>query len=312
MGDAILGTVLGRSRLARKEASWAYLFCLPWLVGFLVLRVGPFVVSAVMSLFQWRGYGQPRFVGLYNYEWILTKDRLFRTALRVTGSYALLTVPLGIFLAFIIAWMLNKNLFGTVVLRSMFYVPSIVTGVAVAFMWMYILEPRNGPLNMFLQSTLGLEKPIPWLSSPGWILPSFGLMSLWAIGSSMIILLAGLKGIPTTLYEAAIIDGASGWQRLLKITIPQLSPGLFYILIILTIRAFQVVTVPMILFQPEPGRAQGPMNSGLFYTLYLYRKAFVDARMGYACALGWILFVIIMALTILNFAVLGRKVYYED
>jgi len=312
VSDVVLGKVLGRSRLARKEASWAYLFCLPWLAGFLMLRVGPFVVSAVMSLFQWRGYGQPRFVGLYNYEWILTKDRLFRTALRVTGSYALLTVPLGILLSFVIAWMLNKNLFGAVVLRSMFYVPSIVTGVAVAFMWMYILEPRNGPLNMFLQGTLGLEQPIPWLSSPKWVLPSFGLMSIWGIGSSMIILLAGLKGIPTTLYEAAIIDGANGWQRLLKITIPQLSPSLFYILIVLTIRAFRVVTVPLVLFEPEAGRAQGPLNSGLFYTVYLYRKAFVDARMGYACALGWILFVIIMALTIVNFVVIGRRVYYEE
>jgi multiple sugar transport system permease protein len=265
-----------------------------------------------MSFFAWRGYGQPRFVGLYNYQWILTKDRLFRKALQVTGSYALLAVPLGLILAFVIAWMLNKRLFGVVGMRSLYYVPSVVTGVAVAFMWMYILDPRNGPLNIFLQSVLRLKEPIPWLASPRWILPSFTLMSLWGIGSSMIILLAGLKGIPTTLYEAAIIDGANGWQRLWKITIPLLSPSLFYVLIILTIRAFQVITVPLVIFEPESGRSQGPMNSALFYTLYLYRKAFVDARMGYACALGWILFIIIMVLTITHFVVVGHKVYYEE
>jgi multiple sugar transport system permease protein len=174
------------------------------------------------------------------------------------------------------------------------------------------LDPRNGPLNILLQNVLGLKEPIPWLASPKWILPSFALMSLWGIGSSMIILLAGLKGIPTTLYEAAIIDGASSWQMLWKITIPLLSPSLFYILIILTIRAFQQITVPLVIFQPDVGRAQGPMNSGLFYTLYLYRKAFVEARMGYACALGWILFVIIMALTLVHFLLVGRRVYYEE
>lgn len=310
--EAVLSRVLGRSRLGRKEAAWAYLFTLPWLIGFLLLRVTPFIVSAVMSFYQWRGYGTPRNVGLSNYEWILTKDALFRKALQVTGSYALLAVPLGIILAFVIAWLLNQRLAGVVVMRSMYYVPSVVTGVAVAFMWMYILDPLNGPLNIFLQSVFGLKEPIPWLASPRWILPSFALMSLWGIGTSMIILLAGLKGIPTTLYEAAIIDGANGWQRLWKITIPLLSPSLFYVLVILTIRAFQVITVPLVIFEPQTGRAQGPMNSGLFYTLYLYRKAFVDARMGYACALGWILFVIIMVLTIVNFVVVGRKVYYEE
>lgn len=310
--EAVVTAVLGRGRLGRKEAAWAYLFSLPWILGFLLLRVGPFVVSAVMSFFAWRGYGKARFVGLHNYRWILTNDRLFRKALEVTGSYALMSVPLGIILAFAVAWLLNEKLFGVVVMRSMYYVPSVVTGVAVAFMWMYILDPRSGPLNIFLQDVVGLREPIPWLSSPRWVLPSFTLMSLWGIGSSMIIILAGLKGIPTSLYEAAIIDGANGWQRLWKITIPLVSPSLFYVLIILTVRAFQEVTVPLVIFDPEAGRSQGPMNSGLFYALYLYRSAFVDGRMGYACALGWILFVIIMVLTIVHFVLFGRRVYYEE
>jgi len=310
--EAVLSRFLGRSRLGRKEAMWAHIFTLPWLIGFLLLRVGPFIVSAVMSFYRWRGYGSPRFVGLYNFNWILTKDRLFRKALEVTARYASLTVPIGIVLAFMIAWMLNKNLFGVVVMRSMFYVPSVVTGVAVAFMWLYILDPRNGPLNILLTDVIGLKDPIPWLSSPRWVMPSFAMMSLWGIGSSMVILLAGLKGIPRVYYEAAIIDGANSLQRLRRITIPMLSPSLFYILIILTIRAFRVLTVPLVIFEPESGRPQGPMNSALFYTLYLYRSAFVEAKMGYACALGWILFLIIMVLTVINFLAIGRRVYYEE
>jgi len=189
--------------------------------------------------------------------------------------------------------------------------PSVVTGVAVAFVWIYILDPRNGPLNVFLQSVLGLEEPIPWLSSPRWVLPSFVLMSTWGIGGAMIILLAGLKGIPKTFYEAAIIDGANGWQQLWRITIPLLSPSLFYVLIILTIQSFQVITVPLVIFGSTSDGSTGPMNSALFYTLYLYRAAFAEARMGYASALAWILFIIILVLTLGNFFLVGRRVYYE-
>lgn len=303
--------LLGRTRLARQEALWAYIFMLPWLAGFLLLRIGPFVVSAVMSVFEWRGYGPATFVGLYNYEWIFTNDRLFRQALQVTSSYAVLAVPIGLVLAFLIAWMLSTNVPGVEFFRAIYYMPSVVTGVAVAFVWIYIFDPRNGPLNILIQTVLGLDEPIPWLSSPRWVLPSFVLMSTWGIGGSMIILLAGLKGIPTTLYEAATIDGAGRWHKLRHVTLPLLSPSLFYVLILLTVDAFQVVTVPLVIFGPNTDGTTGPMNSALFYALYLYRMGFSEARMGYASALAWILFVIILLFTLLNFVLVGRRVYYE-
>lgn len=309
--ESVRTLLLGRSRIARQEALWAYIFMLPWLIGFLLLRIGPFVVSAVMSVFEWRGYGAAQFVGLYNYHWIFNHDRLFRQALSVTASYAVLAVPLGLLLAFIIAWMLSKDLPGVEVLRAIYYMPSVVTGVAVAFVWIYIFDPRNGPLNIFFQSVLGFREPIPWLSSPRWVLPSFVIMSTWSIGGSMIILLAGLKGIPKTLYEAATIDGAGRWHQLRHVTIPLLSPSLFYVLILLTVEAFQVITVPLVIFGPNTDGSTGPMNSALFYALYLYRMGFSEARMGYASALAWILFVIILLFTLLNFVLVGRRVYYE-
>jgi multiple sugar transport system permease protein len=265
-----------------------------------------------MSFHNWKGFGEARFVGIHNFEWMLTKDRLFRQALLVTSRYAVTSVPLGIALAFAIASILNQNLFGVEVLRSMFYLPSVITGVAVAFMWMYVLDPQNGPLNILLQSVFGLKQPIPWLSSPRWTLPSFVLMSMWAIGGSMIIMLAGLKGIPVSLYEAAIIDGANSWQRLWRITIPLVSPSLFYVLVMLTINSFQIITAPLTIFTGKTGTAVGPMNSALFYIVYLYGMAFFQFRMGYASALAWVLFVIVMCLSLVNYLVVGRRVYYEE
>jgi multiple sugar transport system permease protein len=312
LAESVLKVVFGRTRFSRKEAMWGYLFMAPWMVGFLLLTIGPFVVSAVMSFYDWKGFGEARFVGLHNFEWMLTKDRLFIKALLVTSRYVAMSVPLGMVLTFAIAWILSKNLLGVEVLRSMYYLPSVITGVAVAFMWMYVLDPQNGPLNMLLQSAFGLKQPIPWLSSPKWTLPSFVLMRMWAIGGSMIIVLAGLKGIPISLYEAAIIDGANGWQRLWRITIPLVSPSLFYVLVMLTINSFQIITAPLVIFLEKGGSAIGPMNSALFYIVYLYRMAFFEFRMGYASALAWVLFIIVMCLSLINFLVIGRRVYYEE
>lgn len=310
-GEAVLSFFLGRDRLNRRDAAWGYVFSAPWVVGFLLLFIGPFVVSAVMSFYRWPGFGPAKAVGIHNYRWIFTKDLLFRQSLKVTFSYVLTAVPVRVLFAFFIASLLARKLFGVTVIRSMYYLPSVVTGVAVAFMWMYILEPQHGPLNMFLQSVFGLDKPIGWLASPKWVLPSFVLMSTWTIGSSMIIILAGLKGVPSSLYESAIIDGAKAWQRLFAITIPMVSPSLFYVFIMGVIGSFQVLTAPLVIFGSGYIDVGGPMNSGLFYSLYLYNRAFQEGRMGYANALAWILFVIIFLVTAVNFYVLGRRVYYE-
>ncbi len=300
---------LGRDRLNRVDALWGYIFALPWLVGFLLLTFGPFIVSLVMSFFEWRGFGPARFMGLYNYRWIFGNDRLFYKALEVTFSFALMSVPLTIVVSFLIASLLSKDFPGVTAYRAIFYLPSVVTGVAVSFMWIYIFDPLRGPMNMVLQPLLGLDEPIPWLSSPDWVLPSFTVMRLWASGTSTIILLAGLKSIPRSLYEIATIDGATGLQKLRYVTIPMVSPSLFYVFVIGTIQAFQVLTAPLVIFNSS---AQGgPLNAGLFYSVYLYVRAFAEGRMGYASALAWILFLIVMALTLTNFLVFGRRVYYE-
>ena len=303
---------LGVDRLNRKDALWGYIFSAPWLIGFLLLTIGPFIVSAFMSFYKWPGYGPIRWVGLHNYSWILTKDLLFRQSLNVTFTYVFSAVPIRIAMAFLVASLLARSLAGVTVLRSMYYLPSVVTGVAVAFMWMYILEPQNGPVNVFLQAVTGMEKPIGWLASPRWVMPSFIIMSTWTLGGAMIIILAGLKGVDRSLYEAAIIDGARARHRLWRITLPMVSPSLFYVFVMGFIGSFQVLTMPLVIFGSNYVDVGGPMNSGLFYSLYLYNRAFQQGRMGYACALAWILFVIILAVTALNFLVLGRRVYYEE
>lgn len=309
LGERIASTFLGRDRLNRRDAVWGYVFALPWLVGFLLLTVGPFVVSFAMSFFEWRGFGPARFRGLYNYRWIFGNDRLFYKSLEVTFTFALMSVPLTIVVSFVIASLLAKEYKGVTAYRAIFYLPSVVTGVAVSFMWIYIFDPLRGPLNLLLQPLLGLSEPIPWLSSPDWVLPSFTVMRVWASGTSMIILLAGLKGIPRSLYEIATIDGASRLQKLRYVTLPMVSPSLFYVFVIGTIQAFQVLTAPLVIFSSS---AQGgPLNAGLFYSVYLYVRAFAEGRMGYASALAWILFLIILVLTLTNFLVFGRRVYYE-
>lgn len=307
--DTVYSFLLGKDRLNRSDAVWAYIFCLPWLIGFLMLTVGPFVVSAVMSFFEWRGFGKATFRGFYNYEWIFTRDRLFRKALDVTFTFTGMSVPLTLVVSFLVAAVLSRDLKGVTVYRAIFYLPSVVTGVAVAFMWMYIFDPLRGPLNVLLQPLLGLDEPIPWLSSPDWVLPSFTVMRVWGLGTSMIILLAGLKSIPRSMYEIATIDGASALQKFWYVTLPMVSPSLFYVLVIGTIQSFQVLTGPLVIF--DSSAQGGPLNAGLFYSVYLYTKAFAEGRMGYASALAWILFVIVLSLTLINFLVFGKRVYYE-
>lgn len=307
--EALYRRLLGRDRLNRSDALWGYLLSMPWLIGILLLVVGPFVVSLFMSFFEWRGFGAAEFTGLINYRIILTQDRLFRRALEVTLSYAVIALPVTITSAFIVASLLSRGHKGVIFFRAVFYLPSVVTGVAAAFVWIYVFDPQRGPLNLFMQGVLGLDEPLPWLSAPSMVLPSFAIMRLWAFGTAMIILLAGLKGIPKQMYEIAKLEGAGPLRTLWSVTLPLVSPSLFYVFIIETISVFQVLTAPLVIFDSaSPG---GPLNAGLFFTIYLYIKAFVDSQMGYASALAWILFLIVMTITSINFFVFGRRVYYE-
>ncbi|HOP79597.1 MAG TPA: sugar ABC transporter permease [Armatimonadota bacterium] len=292
--------------MERKEAMEGYLCIAPWLIGFALLTLGPMIFSFIISLTQWDLINSPKFVGLDNYRIIFTDDFRFRQSLKVTALYAAMSVPLGMIGSLCVAMLLNLNMRGMRVFRSIFYLPAILPGVAVTMLWMWILRPQDtGVLNHIL-GFFGVS-PKPWLSDPAWALPSFVIMSLWGIGGGMIIYLSGLQSVPTQLYEAAEIDGAGSWRKFTTITLPMISPTIFFNLVMGIIGSFQVFTASYIM-TPNGG----PGYSTLFYVLYLYQKAFKYLQMGYASALAWILFAVVLALTLIVFKTSAKWVYYES
>ena len=292
-----------KSKLLRKEAIEGYVCIAPWLVGFVCLTLGPVVFSFAMSLANWDMINPPKMVGFANYATIFGDDFRFRQSLKVTAVYAAFAVPLGLVCSLALAMLLNLQLRGMRVFRSIFYIPAILPGVAVAMVWLTVFRPQGGVFNSVL-GWFGIA-PAPWLTSPEWALPSFVIMSLWGVGGGMIIYLAGLQSVPTQLYEAAEIDGAGSWRKFRNVTLPMISPTIFFNLIMGVIGSFQVFTSSFIMTQG------GPAYATLFYVLYLYMKAFNYLQMGYACALAWILFAIILALTLIVFKSSARWVYYE-
>lgn len=289
--------------LRAREALTFYLFLTPWLLGFVLFTIGPILASAALSFTQYDIVTPPRAIGVANYHDLFASDRLFGVSLYNTGYYVLFFVPLQIALSLALALLLNLQVHGIPIYRTLFYIPSIVPAVANSILWIWIFQPQWGLLNYGL-SLLGVEGPL-WLSSVEWSKPSLILMSLWGSGGSMIIFLAGLQGIPQHLYEAAELDGANRWRRFWHVTLPMLTPTTFFVLVLGVIGSFQVFTQAYIM------TGGGPANSTLFYMLYLYRRAFVFQNMGYASAMAWILFVIIFLLTVVQFAAARRWVYYE-
>lgn len=289
--------------LRAREALTFYLFLAPWLLGFVLFTIGPILASAALSFTQYDIVTPPRAIGVANYHDLFASDRLFGVSLYNTGYYVLFFVPLQIALSLALALLLNLQVHGIPIYRTLFYIPSIVPAVANSILWIWIFQPQWGLLNYGL-SLLGIEGPL-WLSSIEWSKPSLILMSLWGSGGAMIIFLAGLQGIPQHLYEAAELDGANRWRRFWHVTIPMLTPTTFFVLVLGVIGSFQVFTQAYIM------TGGGPANSTLFYMLYLYRRAFVFQNMGYASAMAWILFVIIFLLTVVQFAAARRWVYYE-
>lgn len=289
--------------LRAREALTFYLFLAPWLLGFLLFTIGPILASAALSFTQYDIVTPPRAIGVANYRDLFASDRLFGVSLFNTGYYVLFFVPLQIALSLALALLLNLEVHGIPIYRTLFYIPSIVPAVANSILWIWIFQPQWGLLNYGL-SLLGIEGPL-WLSSIEWSKPSLILMSLWGSGGAMIIFLAGLQGIPQHLYEAAELDGANRWRRFWHVTLPMLTPTTFFVLVLGVIGSFQVFTQAYIM------TGGGPANSTLFYMLYLYRRAFVFQNMGYASAMAWILFVIIFLLTVVQFATARRWVYYE-
>jgi multiple sugar transport system permease protein len=290
--------------LQRQEAVAFYLFILPWIIGFFLFYLGPMLGSLYFSFTKWDLLTPPKFVGLANYVRIFTRDDLFLQSLKVTVIYTLAYLPLDMVLGLFIAVLMNRKIRGIGALRTIYYMPSVLSGVAYVVMWMWMFHPQNGLINSLL-SYMGIEGP-RWLLDPKWALSALIIMSLWGIGRSMVIYLAGLQDISPELYEAASIDGANVWQKFRKITLPLLTPSILFNLIFGVILTFQSFTNSFV------ATNGGPLDSTLFYVLYLYRKAFEHLQMGYASALAWILFIIVLLSTLAIFVTSGRWVYYRS
>lgn len=293
------------ARLARSEAFAAFVFISPWIIGFLVFTAGPMIASIYFSFTNYNVLQPPRWVGLDNYRQIFTSDDLFRKSLFNTIYYTVLYVPLHMATALGLAMLLNAQVRGVPFWRTFFYLPAITPVVATAILWRWILNPSGGALNRAL-TALGLPAPA-WTTDPSWMKPALVLMTLWAAGGAMLIYLAGLKNIPRELYEAAEIDGAGAVSRFFHVTLPLLSGVLFFTAVIGIIAAFQTFAQSAVLFD-ETG---GSDNAGLLYIMHLFNQAFRYFKMGYASALAWILFVVIVSFTILQFKLSNRWVYYE-
>lgn len=297
-----------------KEAITGWLFAAPWIIGFLVFTAGPMLFSLYVSFTEYNITTAPQWVGLNNYETLFTDDEFFYTSLYNTFWMVLIKIPIVVVVSIAIALLLNMDLPGGKLFRTVFYLPNVLAGVAAVFLWKWILMP-DGILNRAL-AVVGIEGP-GWFVDPAWTKPGLVVMGMWWIGGNILIYLASLKGIPQSLYEAAAIDGATGWSKTWNITLPLLSPTIFFQVVTGIIGAFQIFSTAFIL---TSGGGQnvalgGPGGSLLFYVLYLYNRAFgrigVGFQMGYASAMAWILFVIILIITLIQLWLAKRWVYYE-
>ncbi len=320
-----------RERYRWHENLQGYLFASPWLIGFLLLLVGPMAFSLVLCVCDWNGItsfsGNADFVGLDNFRKVFTSDKYFWIALYNTVFYSCISVPLGICTSLSLATLLNTKIRGISFFRTVFYLPNVLAGVATIMMWSWLLNPDFGGINVVLEKT-GVEGLVSWLIQviPGldgfmtrhqitwpplwlvdeaWAKPGLILMSLWGAGGGMLIYLAGLQNIPKHLYEVAEIDGAGKIRQFFTITVPMLTPTIFFNLVMSIIGSFQVFAQSFLMTNG------GPNNATLFYVLYLYRKAFQHFQMGYASALAWVLFAIILSLTMVVLKSSKLWVYYE-
>jgi multiple sugar transport system permease protein len=294
---------VGRRGLTR-EARWGIFFVTPWVIGFVIFTLGPVVASLGLSFMDYELISAPTWRGLGNYVELLSRDRLFGKSLYNTLYYTLFSVPLGLMAAFMLALLLNVKLPGMNIYRTVFYLPAVTSGVAVSLLWIWLFNPQFGLINHLLRS-IGLPGP-GWLVDESWSKPAFILMSIWGVGGTAVIFLAGLQGVPRSLYEAAEIDGANTWQRFRHVTVPMMTPVIFFNMIVGIIGSFQVFTSAYVMTQG------GPRESTLFYVLYLFRQGFKLLRMGYAASMAWILFIIIIILTLIQLRLSTRWVYYES
>ncbi|MCL4863071.1 MAG: sugar ABC transporter permease [Caldilineaceae bacterium] len=287
---------------AREEIA-GYLFIMPWLLGFLIFTAGAMLYSLYLSFFKADFLSEFSFVGLANYAQMLFEDDLWPKSIRNTAYYSFVSVPLLTILALLIALLLNQKVLGLSIFRTIYYLPSVVQGVAVAILWVWLFHPEYGPINGLL-GVFGLSGPA-WLSTEQWAMPAIIIMSLWGVGGSMIIFLAGLQGIPQSLYDAAEIDGAGPLSCFWNITVPMMTPTIFFSLILGMIGSFQMFTQAYVMTRG------GPNNATLTYVMHIYNKGFRQFHFGYASALAWVLFLLILLLTVLILKSSSAWVYYE-
>lgn len=307
--------ILPKGKLARREAKWFWFFIAPWIIGFIFFRGFPILASMFLSFTQYNVAQPPQWIGLENYA-NLFSDRVFFKSLQVSAYYTFASVPIGLVFALALATLLNQKVPFLGVFRTLYYMPSLIVGsVSVAFLFQLLLNPTFGVVNYIIAWLVGPNGIIPlgisgpkWFFDPAWVVPSFVLLSLWGVGGSMLIYLAGLQGVPTSLYEVAKIDGANAWQRMRNVTLPMISPVILFTFITGIIGSFQVFTPAYIISNGQGG----PNYASMFYVLYLYLNAFRRYRFGYASAQAWILFIVILALTIFALRMSRRAVYYEN
>ncbi len=290
----------------RRRELEGYLFAMPWIVGILFFFLYPMGYAAYISFTDWRVTGISPWVGLMNYK-RLFNDPLFYHSLTLTTRYTLISVPLQLLFGFVMAYLLNQKIKGLSVFRTVYYMPAVLSGPAIAIVWRWLFNTEFGIINHILQTLGIIDQSIPWLTSRDIVFWFYIIMSLWMVGYTVVLYLAGLQGIPTEYYEAADVDGANGFQKLLYITIPQLSPVIFFTLLTTIVASFQVFTVAFIV----SSGSGAPANGSLFYYLYLYQVGFQHGFLGYAAAMGWVLFAILTVISIVLFRASGTFVYYE-
>ena len=293
-----------RFALRTEDTLWSYFFIGPWIIGLIAFTLGPMIASLYYSFNEYNILTPPQWIGFANYSRLFA-DPLFWQSMKVTLKFAAFALPLNLVIGYLLAVLLNQKVPALNLWRTLYYLPSVISGVAVAVLWSRLFNPKLGWINYAL-GVVGINGPA-WLQSPDWAIPALIIMSLWSVGGTMIIYLSGLQGVPTTLYEAARVDGANKFQSFIHITLPMTSPVIFFNLVIGLISTFQYFTVAY----TTSGGTGGPARSTLFYNLYLYQNAFSYFEMGYASAMAWILFFLVLALTLLIFKSSASWVFYE-
>lgn len=294
------------SPLERRDAMTGYIFILPWIIGILAFTAYPLLTSLYTSFTEYNITQPHKWIGLDNYELALFKDRLVKISFTNTVWYALVNVPLVTIGGLLVACALNTKVKGMRTFRTIYYLPSVLVGIGMYFLWMLMLHPKTGLVNWSLD-IIGIKGP-SWLSDPKWTKPSIILMNVWGFGSQMLLYLARLQSIPDEFYESADIDGAGGFKKFIKITVPMLTPIIFYNLTLSIIGNLQVFQEGYVFSGDGDGK---PANSLLFYNLHLWRQSFYYFRLGYGSALSWLLFVFIMIITAINVKISDKWVFYE-